>query len=140
MATTRTKKHGSSVKDSPASMFQLVPYSRIHYTSNIAANAHVNASTKRIVAPCKAENELAHGWLEAMRNLSPPRMRRIQSNPFDDKSDSDVADMQYRAWMVRTLWKLLLLFILCFTQIVLKGDFYFAYNGYIFTGRPPICS
>lgn len=80
-------------------MFQLVPYSRIHYTSNIAANAHVHASTKRIVAPCKAENELAHGWLEAMRNLSPPRMRRIQSNPFDDKSDSDVADMQYRAWM-----------------------------------------
>lgn len=93
MATGRTKKHGSSVKDSsalPTSMYQLVPCPRI---------ALSHPSTKRIVGPCKAENELAHGWLEAMRNLSPPRMRRIQSDPFDDKSDSDVADMQYRAWM-----------------------------------------
>lgn len=109
MAPVRTKKYGSSVKDSsalPSSMFQLVPYTRIAlspFTSNSSSNALVHPAAKKILAPSKGENKLAHGWLEAMRNLSPPRMRQTQSDPFDDdkSADSDVAYIEYRAWMVR---------------------------------------
>ncbi|KAI5066838.1 hypothetical protein GOP47_0017366 [Adiantum capillus-veneris] len=94
----RTKKYGSSIQDSSAalsaSMF------RKSLASNITAKAPAFVSPKRIVAPCKVENEAAHRWLEAMKNLSPPRMRRLQSDLIDDKSDIEAADINYRAWMV----------------------------------------
>ncbi|MCO5574936.1 hypothetical protein L7F22_028731 [Adiantum nelumboides] len=106
MAAVRTKKYESSINDDSAltaSMFQLVPYSRktlSSHASNIAAKVPSFLSPKRIVASCKVENESAHGWLEAMKNLSPPRMRRMRNDPLDDKSDTEAADINYRGWMV----------------------------------------
>ena len=46
-------------------------------------------------------NTIAHDWLKAMRDLSPPRMMRLdmKTEPLD-KSDSDAAEIEYRAWMV----------------------------------------
>ena len=51
--------------------------------------------------PTVIKNRLVHGWIEAMRDLSPPRMMRLdmKTEPLD-KSDSDAAEIEYRAWMV----------------------------------------
>ena len=46
-------------------------------------------------------NGIAHGWLEAMRDLSPPRISRRLQSDLPDKSDCEAAEINYRAWMVR---------------------------------------
>ena len=72
-------------------------------------SAHSSTHKKRIsVSPSENNttsnsnnNGIAHGWLEAMRDLSPPRViRRLQSH-LPDKSDCEAAEIKYRAWMVR---------------------------------------
>eukprot|EP00250_Pteridium_aquilinum_P018062 c23921_g1_i7 orf=164-1393(+) len=56
------------------------------------------APVKRRLPLRKVENGSIRGWLEAMKDSSPPRTRCLQSNAFD-KSGIDAVDMEYSAWM-----------------------------------------
>ncbi|KAH7387233.1 hypothetical protein KP509_16G012000 [Ceratopteris richardii] len=105
MASGRMRKHGFTLKESsslPTSKFHLVPHTCKVLSSRLSDGSVISPTTmpmKRIVAPSKAERASVHGWLEAMKNLSPPRMRCMQNDSFEDKTDCDLMDVKYRAWM-----------------------------------------
>mgnify|MGYP007014635767 CR=1 FL=1 len=71
-------------------------------------NSNTNSTaitTMNVKSPRKSVendyNRIVHGWLKAMKDLSPPRMRikNQETGPLD-KSDSDAAEIEYRTWMV----------------------------------------
>ena len=81
------------------------------FKESLQPSAHSSTHKKRIsvnlsennITSNSNNNGIAHGWLEAMRDLSPPRiLRRLQSD-LPDKSDCEAAEIKYRGWMVRLL-------------------------------------
>lgn len=71
------------------------------YTSPTAAGATYTSSRRRSApVPCRIEKGSVHGWLEAMKDSSPPRISCLQSNTFG-KTDIDTVDLHQRAWIAK---------------------------------------
>ena len=97
MALVQPPKPSSNITEIPivaaaVSMIRCTHIGGTYTTTNVSSSWNSSEN---------GYNNIAHDWLKAMRDLSPPRMMRHdrKAEPLD-KSDSDAAEIEYRAWMV----------------------------------------
>lgn len=108
MAYRPKPKHGGGLTNPSSlsqSMFHMAPASSNGLFTT--AGSHTStaptgpgyAPSKRRLPLRKVENGSITGWLEAMKDSSPPRTRCYPQVDAFHKSDFDADDMEYRAWM-----------------------------------------
>ncbi|KAI5074803.1 hypothetical protein GOP47_0010764 [Adiantum capillus-veneris] len=108
MAFRSKPKHSGGLKDP---MLHMAPVSAassnglFNYPSNAGSHTSTTAPTGPGYAPSKrrlplrkVENASITGWLEAMKDSSPPRTRCHPQVDVYDKSEFEAIDMEYKAW------------------------------------------
>lgn len=85
----------SSISQSPQSQIMTNTAS---FMSSVAVNGGSHYPSKKKFPPRKAENKSIHGWLEAMKESSPPRVRCLHMDASATNSEIDSVNTQYRTW------------------------------------------